>query len=94
MDELEQAGRYPAGGIPQTVAQGLALYARGDRAGAIAVLAPLLPELERIGQASRAQQDIVEFTVLRACAELGHHEELRELLARRRKGPVPVAGVH
>jgi tetratricopeptide (TPR) repeat protein len=96
MDELEQAGRYPVGGVPQTVARGLALYARGDRAGAIAVLAPLLPELERTGQASRAQQDIVEFTVLHACAELGCHDELRTLLARRRTGPgpVPVAGVH
>ncbi|MGE3781567.1 MAG: hypothetical protein AB7H71_02340 [Alphaproteobacteria bacterium] len=95
MDALEQAGRYPAGGVPQTIARGLAMYARGDRAGATAVLAPLLPELERIGQASRAQLDMIEFTVLRACAELGRHDELHNLLARRRKGPgpVPVAGI-
>jgi tetratricopeptide (TPR) repeat protein len=96
MDELEQAGRYPMGGVPQVIARGLASYASGDRAGAIAVLAPLLPELERIGQASRAQLDLIEFTVLRACAELERHDELCTLLARRRKGPgpVPVAGIH
>ena len=47
MDELEQAGRYPVGGVPQIIARA-ASYASGDRAGAIAALAPLLPELERI----------------------------------------------
>ncbi len=96
MDELERAGRYPAGGAPQAIARGLAAYASGDQAGAIAVLAPLLPELERVGAASRAQHDIIEFTVLRACAELGRHDELRTLLALRRKGPgpVPVTGIH
>jgi tetratricopeptide (TPR) repeat protein len=96
MDEMEQAARYPAGGVPQAVARGLARYARGDRAGAITVLAPLLPELERVGAASRAQLDMIEFTVLRACAELRRHDELHNLLARRRKGPgpIPVAGVH
>ncbi|MGD9617040.1 MAG: tetratricopeptide repeat protein [Alphaproteobacteria bacterium] len=96
MDELEQAGRYPAGGVPQAIARGLASYASGDRAGAVATLAPLLPELDRVGQASRAQLDLIEFTVLRACAELGRHDELRTLLAHRRKGPgpVPVAGVY
>jgi hypothetical protein len=52
--------------------------------------------LERIGQSSRAQIDMIEFTVLRACAELGRHDKLRTLLAHRRKGPgpVPVTGVH
>jgi len=96
MDALEQAGRYPAGGFPQTAARGLAAYAEGDPARAIALLAPLLPELERVGQASRAQHDLIEFTALRACVDLGRHDELRDLLARRRKGPgaVPVAGVH
>ena len=58
MDEMEQAARYPAGGVPQAIARGLAEYARGDRAGAITVLAPLLPELERVGAASRAQLDM------------------------------------
>jgi hypothetical protein len=96
MDEMEQAARYPAGGVPQAIARGLGMYARGDRAGAITVLAPLLPELERVGAASRAQHDMIEFTVLRACADLGRHDELQNLLARRRKGPgrVPVAGVN
>jgi len=93
MDELERAGRYPAGGIVQAIARGLASYARGDRAGAVAQLTPLLSELERTGAGSRAQLDLVEFTLLRACVELGRHDEARHVLARRRKGPgrVPVA---
>lgn len=96
MDALQAADRYPAGGFVQAVARGLAAYAAGDHAGAVAQLRPLLPDLERVGAQSRAQLDLVEFTVLRACVELGRHDEVRDLLARRRKGPgpVPVAGVH
>jgi len=71
--EMEQAARYPAGGVPQAIARGLARYARGDRAGAIAVLAPLLPELERVGAASRAQHDMLEYLQAR------HRQRLRRL---------------
>jgi len=76
--------------------RGLAAYARGDHAGAVEQLRPLLANLERVGGQSRAQLDMIEFTVLRACIELGRHDEVRDLLAQRRKGPgaVPVAGVH
>jgi hypothetical protein len=96
MDALETARRYPAGGFVQAIARGLAAYGSGDHAGAVAQLRPLLPDLERVGAQSRAQLDLVEFTVLRACVDLGRHDEVRDLLARRRKGPgpVPVAGVH
>jgi tetratricopeptide (TPR) repeat protein len=96
MDELERTGRYPEGGIVQTISRGLSCYVRGDRAAAIAQLTPLLPELERLGASSNAQLDLVTFTVLRACVELGRHDEARHVLAARRKGPgpVPVAGLH
>jgi tetratricopeptide (TPR) repeat protein len=96
MDALEAAERYPRGGVVQAVVRGLAAYARGDHAGAVEQLRPLLANLERVGGQSRAQLDMIEFTVLRACIELGRHDEVRDLLAQRRKGPgaVPVAGVH
>jgi hypothetical protein len=48
---------------------------------------------ERIG-GSRAQHDLIEFTLLKACVNADHLEEARQLLATRRAGPsgVPVAG--
>lgn len=96
MNELEGVGRYPEGGIVQAISRGLGSYARGDRAGTITQLTPLLPELERSGASSRAQLDLVEFTLLRACVELGRHDEVRHLLTQRRKGPgrVAVSGLH
>ena len=96
MDELERAGRYPQGGFVPAVSRGLAAYARGDYAGAIAQLAPLLDQTERLGGGSRAQLDLVEFTAMRACILLGRSDELTRLLAFRRHGPVKpnVAGVH
>jgi len=96
MDALEAAERYPRGGFVQAVARGLAAYAQGDHAAAVVQLRPLLADLERIGAQSRAQLDLIEFTVLRACVELGRHDEVRDLLVQRRKGPdaIPVAGVH
>ena len=95
MDERMRLGRYPEGGITQQAARGFAAFAAGDWAGAIARLRPLLAESERLG-GSRAQLDIVEFTVLRACIEAGRHDEMKAVLSARRGhiGPVPVAGVH
>jgi tetratricopeptide (TPR) repeat protein len=96
MEELERAGRYPEGGVVPVVSRGLAAYARGDYAGAITQLTPLLDQTERLGGGSRAQFDIVDFTVMRACALLGRHDELARLLATRRSGPLKprVAGMH
>ena len=96
MEELERAGRYPQGGVVPAVSRGLAAYARGDYAGAIAQLTPLLDKTERLGGGSRAQFDLVEFTAMRACILLGRSDELARLLATRRHGPAKpaVAGVH
>ena len=94
MEALARAGRYPEGAIVPAVARGLAAFAGRDYAAAIAALSPYLAETERLG-GSRAQLDLVEFTVLRACAESGQADEIRHRLAARRAGParVPVAGV-
>ncbi len=96
MEDLARAGRYPGGMIIPDVSRGLAAFARGDHAGAIAKLAPLLAETERLGGGSRAQHDLVEFTLLRAYVETGRLDEMRALLAGRRAGSarVPVFGVH
>lgn len=66
-------GRYRnwrAGGVtPRAltfpVARGFASFEREDLSGAIAALAPLAGRNERIG-GSRAQHDLIEFTLLRA----------------------------
>jgi hypothetical protein len=75
--------------------RGFTAFARGDFDAAIEVLEPLLAESERIG-GSRAQTDLVEFTLLKACVAAGRVEDLRRVLRVRRPGPgeVPVAGVH
>ena len=52
-----------------------------------------LPERERFS-GSRAQLDLLEFTLLKAYLEAGRPDDARRLLAARRAGPkgVPVAG--
>ncbi|WP_149539053.1 tetratricopeptide repeat protein [Siccirubricoccus phaeus] len=86
---LEAAGRYPSGPVLPACAAGFAAFARGDYAGAVEALAPVAAERDRIG-GSRAQMDLVEFTLLRACLLAGQPERA----ARRRPGPGagPVAG--
>jgi tetratricopeptide (TPR) repeat protein len=94
MRDLEREGRYPSGPVVPTLAGAFVAFQRGDYAGAIEALAPVLDQRERIG-GSRAQTDLIEFTLLKAYAEAGRHEDLRRLLAERRPGPapVPVAGL-
>ena len=66
----------------------------GGVSTAIEVLAPLAGESERIG-GSRAQHDLIEFTLLKAYLELDRLQEARHLLSARRPraSAVPVAGV-
>ncbi len=95
IEEMAREGRYPSGSYLPTLSGGFAAFERGDFAEAIAVLAPLAAENERIG-GSRAQHDLIEFTLLRAYLEAGRADEARRLLAARRPGAsgVPVAGLH
>jgi len=94
IEELVEAGRYPSGSTIPTVARAFAAFQRGDDAGAIDLIEPMLPERERMG-GSRAQVDLVEATLLRAYLNCGRHAEARRLLADRRLGPasLPVAGL-
>jgi hypothetical protein len=95
--ELEtraREGRYPAGPGLAQAARGFAVFERGDYPAAIAALAPLLAERARFG-GSRAQLDLLEFTLLRAYLASARLDEARALVAARRPGPagLPVAGV-
>ncbi len=93
VEALGGTGRYPSGPVIPTLSRGFTAYQRGDYGMAIAILEPVLALSERLG-GSRAQTDLVEFTLLRACVAAGRMDDLRRLVAARRPGPgcIPVAG--
>ncbi|MCE9638817.1 MAG: hypothetical protein K8S22_01490, partial [Betaproteobacteria bacterium] len=93
IEELARDNRYASGSYVPGLARGFAAFEHGDYAAAIAALAPLARQSERIG-GSRAQHDIIEFTLLKAYLNAGLLEEARQLLATRRPGAsgVSVAG--
>jgi hypothetical protein len=94
MAALADEGRYPSGAYLPTLARGFAAFERGDFAETIAMLSPLAGQSERIG-GSRAQHDLIEFTLLKACLNAGRLEEARHLLGTRRPGAcgAPVKGL-
>jgi hypothetical protein len=94
MEGLAREGRYPSGHFVPAVAQGFAAFERGDFPAAIEALAPVAGELERIG-GSRAQLDLVEFTLLKACLGAERLDDARRMLSVRRRGGsgIPVAGL-
>jgi tetratricopeptide (TPR) repeat protein len=94
IEELARDGRYPSGSYLPVLARGFAAFERGDFAGAIDAFAPLAGKNERIG-GSRAQHDLIEFTLLKAYLNADRPEEARQLLGKRRPGAsgVPVKGV-
>src|SRR5215468_11341940 len=83
MEALAREGRYPSGSYLPALARGFAAFELGDLSGAIGALAPLAGENERIG-GSRAQHDLIEFTLLRAYLSTSRQEEARRLLGVRR----------
>src|SRR5205814_3766019 len=91
IDDLAHAGRYASGSYLPTLARGFAAFERGDFFAAIEALAPLAGKSERIG-GSRAQHDLVEFTLLKAYLNADRLEDARLLLRARRPGAsgVPV----
>ena len=93
MEALAREGRYPSGSYLPALARGFAAFELGDLSGAIGALAPLAGENERIG-GSRAQHDLIEFTLLRAYLSANRLEDARRLLSVRRPGAagVPVLG--
>jgi hypothetical protein len=94
IEELARAERYPSGSYLPALSRGFTAFERGDFTGTIEMLAPLAAENERIG-GSRAQHDLIEFTLLKAYLNAGRLAEARHLLSARRPGAsgVPVTGV-
>jgi hypothetical protein len=94
MDEMVRSGRYSAGPTVPAVARAFAAFERRDFLAAIDAIEPMLAERERIC-GSRAQIDLVEFTLLKAYLAAGRLDDVRRLLQSRRPGPrgIPVAGM-
>jgi hypothetical protein len=94
MDDLARKGRYPSGPLVPAVSRAFAAFERGDFSTAIDALEPIAGELERIG-GSRAQLDLVEFTLLKAYVDADHLDDARRILRARRRGSLspPVAGL-
>jgi tetratricopeptide (TPR) repeat protein len=94
IEELAAAGRYPSGSYLPELARGFAAFERQEFSAAIEALAPLASQNERIG-GSRAQHDLIEFTLLKAYLGAQRLEEAKRLLSARRPGAsaIPVAGV-
>ena len=94
LDDLARKGRYPSGPLVPAVSRAFAAFERGDFSTAIDALEPIAGELERIG-GSRAQLDLVEFTLLQAYASADRLDDARRMLRVRHRGSssLPVAGL-
>jgi Flp pilus assembly protein TadD len=94
IDELARNGRYPSGPLVPAVSRGFAAFERRDFSATIHALEPIEGELERIG-GSRAQLDLVEFTLLKAYIGADRPGDARRMLNGRGRGSphLPVAGL-
>jgi tetratricopeptide (TPR) repeat protein len=94
MEALAREGRYPSGSYLPALVPGFAAFERRDFSRAIEALAPLASQNERIG-GSRAQHDLIAFTLLKAYLNADRLEEARQLIGARRPyaSGVPVAGM-
>jgi tetratricopeptide (TPR) repeat protein len=95
MEELEREGRLPSGPVVPALSRAFAAFLRQDFSAAIEAIEPVLDQHERIG-GSRAQRDLVEFTLLKAYVSAGRPEAAQAMLCAKHRGPVPVplAGLH
>jgi tetratricopeptide (TPR) repeat protein len=93
-EELVRQGRYPSGPLFPAVSRGFAAFERRNFATAIDALAPVVGELERLG-GSRAQLDLIEFTLLKAYLGADRPDDAQRMLGARGRGSarVPVAGL-
>ena len=94
MQGLADQGKLPSGPVAPALARGFEAFLRADYTAAIDAFESVFDEHERIG-GSRAQRDLVEFTLLKAYLNAGRLDDARRRLAARRAGPrvVPVAGL-
>jgi hypothetical protein len=94
--KIADTPKGPAADVLAPLARGFGAFARGDWDGAIGQLEPLLKSHERFG-GSRAQRDLLEYTVTCALLRGGQAEAARRLIGTRRpqngKSGFPVAGL-
>jgi hypothetical protein len=94
MEGLQRDGQYPTGPVVPALAHAFAAFQRQDFTAAIKAIEPIMDQRYRVG-GSRAQVDLMEFTLLRAYAASGRVDDVRRMLDERRSGPsgIPVAGL-
>jgi tetratricopeptide (TPR) repeat protein len=94
IEDLAREGRYPSGSFVPALSRAFSAFERRDFATTIDALEPVVRESERLG-GSRAQLDLIEFTLLKAYLDAGRLDDARRLLRERRPGPsgIPVAGL-
>jgi tetratricopeptide (TPR) repeat protein len=86
---LEATGHPVAGRVALPLVQGIAAFAAGDHAGAVAHLQPVASELHRVG-GSHAQWELFEETLLAAYLALARYDDAQSLVRRRlRRRPSP-----
>ncbi len=89
MEDMIREGRLPSGPVVPALSRAFAAFLRQDFSTAIALIEPVLAEHERIG-GSRAQRDLIEFTLLKAYVSAGRLEDMRRMLSERRRGPTTI----
>jgi hypothetical protein len=86
----------PAADILVPIARGFDAFARGEWARVVDEIRPLLETHERVG-GSRAQRDLLEYTVTYALLRNGQRDEALQLISSRRpahgKDRFPLAGL-
>jgi hypothetical protein len=87
----------PAADILVPIARGFDAFARADWAAVADQIRPVLETHERVG-GSRAQRDLLEYTVAWALLRDGRRDEALQLISSRRpangRGGYPLAGLH
>jgi tetratricopeptide (TPR) repeat protein len=86
----------PAADVLPPIARGFEAFARQNWSEAVRELQPILSTHERVG-GSRAQRDLLEYTVTSAMLRGGQADEARQLISTRRpgngRGGFPLAGL-
>jgi hypothetical protein len=98
-DLLARLTEHPkglTGDLVASASRAFSAFARQDWQGVLSELQPVLGEHERLG-GSRAQRDIIEYTMACALMKSGREDETKRLLYSRRGralvGGIPIAGV-
>ncbi len=82
MEARQADGKLAPGPSAVGLCRGIAAFAAGDHSEAVRILAPLMPELVRIG-GSHAQRELWEDTFIVACLRAGQGRQAADLIADR-----------